>query len=308
MTALSTPKHPMSGVWPQLLVLACIWGGSFPANRLALAEVGVFSVVAFRVTGGMLALWAFVLARGYPIPRGARIWASFMVLGLLNNALPFSLIVWGQRHIDSGLASIINASTAIFGVAVAALVFRDEPLTLRRSFGVGLGFAGVVTAIGFGALAHLDLTSLAQLAVLASSLSYACATTFGRAMVKGVAPQVTAAAMLTCASAVMVPMALATDGWPALNYAAPTWGALAYLALMSAAVAYLLYYRVLAVAGAGNLSMVTLLVAPVAILLGAVQFGEALPHRAFAGFALLAAGLVVIDGRLIAMARPKPTG
>lgn len=305
---MPSPTHKLSGVWPQLLLLATIWGGSFAANRLALAEVGVFSIVAFRVTGGMLVLWTYVLARGYAVPKRAAVWVSFMVLGLLNNALPFSLIVWGQRHIDSGLASIINASTAIFGVAVAALVFRDEPLTLRRSLGVGLGFAGVVTAIGFGALAKLDLTSLAQLAVLASSASYACAAAFGRARLGGVSPQVIAAAMLTCASAVMLPLALATDGWPALNYTLPTWGALAYLAVMSAAVAYLLYYRVLAVAGAGNLSLVTLLVAPVAILLGALQFGEVLAPRAFGGFALLALGLVVIDGRLVALWRPKPAG
>jgi len=293
----------------ELLALGCIWGGSFAANRLALDEVGVFSVVAFRVAGGMLVLWIYIRARGFVVPRGARIWAAFMVLGLLNNVVPFSLIVWGQRHIDSGLASIINASTAIFGVALAALVFRDEPLTGRRSLGVGLGFCGVVTAIGYGALAQIDITSLAQLAVLGSSLSYACAGAFGRAMLRGVAPQVTAAAMLSCSSLVMVPLALATDGWPPLDYAAPTWAALAYLALMSAALAYLLYYRVLAQAGAGNVTLVTLVVAPIATLLGALQFGEALPPRAYGGFALLALGLAVIDGRLIRLKRAdKPAG
>lgn len=284
--------------WFALLALACIWGGSFPANRQALEGVEVLSVVAFRVLGGMAVLWLYVLAKGLAVPRQPKIWGAFLVMGLLNIVIPFSLIVWGQKHVDSGLASILNASTAIFGIVVAALVFRDEKLTLRRGIGVALGFGGVVVTIGPDALTALDLTSVAQLAVLAASVSYACASSFGRAMFRGVPPQVTALGMLTCAALVMAPVALVVEGWPTFAYSAPTWAALAYLSLVSAALAYLLYFRVMAAAGAGNLTLVTLLIVPVAVGLGALWFGETLPPQAYAGFALLALGLWVIDGRV----------
>ena len=299
-----TPQQTLSPrTWLELLALALIWGGSFPANRQALAELPVFSIVAFRVVGGMLVLWLYIWIRGITVPRSPRLWLAYMAMGLLNNVVPFSLIVWGQQHIEGGLAAILNAATAIFGILVAALVFGDERLTLQRGVGVALGFCGVVMVIGLQALAQVDITSVAQLAVLAASLSYACASSFGRAMFRGIAPQVTAAAMLTCSSIVMVPLALATDGWPTLPFAATTWVALAYLAILSAALAYLLYYRVLAAAGAGNLTLVTLLVAPFAIGMGAAWFGERLTAQAYGGFAVLAVGLLVIDGRAIAAVR-----
>jgi len=284
--------------WALMAALALIWGGSFPSNRLALAEVGVLTTVAFRVGIGALLMWGVVALRGIPLPRGPRVWAAFGVMGVLNNALPFTLIVWGQTRIDSGLAAILNAATAILGVAVAAAVFRDERLGLRRGVGVLLGFTGVAVAIGIGALARFDPSSLGQLAVLGAALSYAFAGAFGRVTTRGMAPELAAAGMLSAAALVMVPAALLVEGAPPLDLAPATWGALFYLSVIATAGAFVLYYRVMQMAGAGNLSLVTLLVAPVAIVLGAVMFDEALPLRAYLGFALLAAGLIVIDGRI----------
>jgi drug/metabolite transporter (DMT)-like permease len=220
-------------------------------------------------------------------------------MGLLNNALPFTLITWGQLTIPSGLAAIVNASTAIFGVLVAALAFRDERLTARRLTGVLLGFAGVAVAIGLHALTTLNLTSLPQLALVAAAISYALAAVFARRMLGGLPPQVAAAGMLTGSSLLMLPTALWIDGPPVLTHGAQVWGALGYLAIIATAGAYLLYYRVLGMAGAGNLSLVTLLTAPVAIVMGALILNEALPLRAYAGFALIALGLLIIDGRLL---------
>lgn len=284
--------------WALLFCLALIWGGSFLSNRAALEEVGTFTIVAVRVTGGAALMWAWVLARGLPLPRGARYVGVFLLMGLLNNALPFSLIVWGQNHIPSGLAAILNAATAIFGIAVAAIVFADEKLTPRKAIGVMLGFAGVTTAIGLANLRALDLTSAAQLAILGSSLCYGLAGAFARVAMRGVAPEVATAGMLTGAVTIMVPLALVTEGVPSLDYAPATWAALAYLAAAATALAYILYYTVLSAAGAGNLSLVTLMVAPVAIVLGALVYGEALPPRAYVGFALLAIGLLTIQGRI----------
>ena len=285
--------------WAELLLLAAIWGGSFISNRLALNEVPVLTTVAFRVAGACILLWVYVRLRRLPVPRSPWIWLAFLAMGLLNNALPFTLITWGQLTIPSGLAAIVNASTAIFGVLVAALAFRDERLTARRLTGVLLGFAGVAVAIGLHALATLNLTSLPQLALVAAAISYAVAAVFARRVLGGLPPQVAAAGMLTGSSLLMLPTALWIDGPPVLTHGAQVWGALGYLAIIATAGAYLLYYRVLGMAGAGNLSLVTLLTAPVAIVMGALILNEALPLRAYAGFALIALGLLIIDGRLL---------
>ena len=276
-----------------------IWGGSFISNRLALNEVPVLTTVAFRVAGACILLWVYVRLRRLPVPRAPRIWLAFLAMGLLNNALPFTLITWGQLTIPSGLAAIVNASTAIFGVLVAALAFRDERLTARRLTGVLLGFAGVAVAIGLHAFATLNLASLPQLALVAAAISYALAAAFARRVLGGLPPQVAAAGMLTGSSLLMLPTALWIDGPPVLTHGAQVWGALGYLAIIATAGAYLLYYRVLGMAGAGNLSLVTLLTAPVAIVMGALILNEALPLRAYAGFALIALGLLIIDGRLL---------
>ena len=223
-------------------------------------------------------------------------------MGLLNNVIPFTLIVWGQTQVESGLAAILNAATAIFAVLLSALVFDDERLTPRKGVGVTLGFIGVAMAMGVGHLFALDPRSLGQIAILGASVSYACAAACGRVALKGLRPEVSAAGMLTGAALVMIPLALWREGTPTLDYTPATWAALLYLALMASALAYLIYYAVLQVAGAGNLSLVTLLILPIAIALGALVYGEALPLSAYLGFAVLALGLLILDGRIA----PKP--
>ncbi|MEQ9693348.1 DMT family transporter [Shimia sp. SDUM112013] len=285
--------------WGELFLLALIWGAVFLAARLALDEVGVLTAVAHRTFWAALVLWGVVLIARFPVPRDPAIWVGFFGMGLLNNVLPFTLLNWSQLHIESGLTSIFNATTAIFGVLVAALFFADEKLSLRKLIGVGLGFFGVATAIGLDALRSFDLTSLAQLAAIAATLSYALAGVWARKRLGGLAPPVAAAGMLTMSALMALPAAWIVDGPLQINLSATTWGALAYMAVIATAGAYLLYYRVLAMAGSGNLMLVTLLIPPFAIVLGAVVLKESLPPNAFAGFALLALGLVILDGRLI---------
>jgi drug/metabolite transporter (DMT)-like permease len=284
----------------ELTLLALIWGGSFLAIRVALDEVTVFHSVAWRVAPAALVLWAWVLIRRLPVPRAPRIWAAFLVMGFLNNVVPFTLMAWAQLHIETGLTSILNATTAIFGTLLAALVFADERLTARKVIGVTLGFAGVVAAIGAEALSGLDFRSLAQLAVLAGTLSYAVAGLWARARLGGLRPEVAAAGMLTGSSLVMVPMSVALEGWPSFALQPATWAAIGYYALVSTALAYLLYYRVLAMAGSANLLFVTLMIPPVAIVLGTLVRGEALAPSAFLGLGLLGLGIVFLDGRLVA--------
>lgn len=292
--------------WAALLMLSLIWGASFLSVRIALDEIGPLTAVAHRTGWAMLILWGYVLIRRLALPTGLRIWGAFLVMGLLNNAIPFSLMAWGQLHIETGLTSILNASTAIFGVIAAAVFFADERLTARKAIGVSMGFIGVSTAIGLESFKDFDIRSLGQLAVIGGTISYALAGVWARKTLGHLKPQVAAAGMLTGASVVTIPAAWLVEGPISLALQPQTWAAIAYYAVVATAIAYMLYYRVLAMAGSGNLMLCTLMVAPVAIVLGAIVLGEALPLRAYIGFAILAFGLLVLDGRLFKPLQHSP--
>lgn len=295
-----TQKSVSSRAWIELGLLAALWGGSFLAMRLALDDIGPLTLVLHRTGWAALALWAVIVVMRVPVPRAPRAWGAFLVMGALNNAIPFALLAWGQLTLESGLTAIFNASTAVFGVLIAALVFADERLAWRKLIGVGLGVLGVAVAIGPGALSGLDLRSTAQGAVLLAAVSYACASVWGRAHLGSYPPVINAAGMLTCATLLILPPVLWVEGVPSLSLSTQTWGALAYVSIGASAMAYVLYYRVLAMAGSGNLMLVTLLLPPIAIVLGAVVLDERLTQGAFGGFTLLALGLLIVDGRILA--------
>lgn len=284
--------------WSELLLLSAIWGASFLAFAVALEELPVFTIVAHRVGWAALLLWCLVPVLNIPVPRGFRDWSACLLMGVLNNAIPFSLIVWGQKSIESGLAAILNSTTALFAVPIAALIFADERLSANRVVGVTVGFCGVVIAVGSEALSGFDLRALGQLAILCASLSYACASVWGRSRLAHLDPRAAALGMLTGSSLVIVPLAIAIDGPPDLSLGNQTWAAIAYLAVAATVAAYLLYYRVLASAGAANLMLATLLIAPIAIVLGALVLDEALHWSAFAGFVLLGLGLLIMNGQI----------
>lgn len=294
----STPRAMPAAAWIGLFTVAAFWGGSFVAIRVAVQEVPVLSLVALRVLGASLVLLVFLRLSGLRFPRGAKVWSALLVQSFVGYTVPFFLIGWGQKYLTSGLASILNASTAVFGVLIAAMVLKDERLSRQRGIGVTLGFAGVAVAMGLETLATLDLTSLAQLALLAASLSYAISNAWNRAKLRETDPRLVAGITLSLASAQLVPLALLHDGLPTVVWSLPAVASIAYLSVVSTALAYMVYYRVLALAGAGNASLVTLLVAPIAIVLGAVILGEQLALNDYLGFALLALGLLIIDGRL----------
>ena len=293
-----TDQKSLSGrAWAEMLVLALIWGGSFLSIRIALDEISPLMSVAHRVTWAMLVLWVVVAVMRIPLPRNPRIWFAFLVMGLLNNVIPFVLMAWGQLHIESGLTSILNAFTAVVGVVMAALFFSDERLTPRKIIGVVLGFFGVAVAIGLENFKNFDLRSLAQLAVIGGTVAYAVAGVWARKNLVGMLPQLAAAGMLTGATVIMLPLVYFVEGLPTFDLHPRTLLAIGYYAVIATATAYLLYYRVLAMAGSGNLMLVTLLVAPVAITLGAVVLSEKLSANALIGFVILAVGLIILDGR-----------
>ena len=284
--------------WIDLVLLALLWGGSFLAIREALDEIGFLSSVAHRVLWASIVLWALVAVRRLSVPRSLRVWGAFFVMGCLNNVIPFSLMAWGQLSIESGLTAILNSAAAVWAVLVAEMFFADERLTMRRFIGVMIGFLGVSTAIGLQNLASLELRSLAQLAVIGGTISYAFAGCWARAQLPEQSPLIAAAGMLTCSTLVMLPLSWAVEGPLEFDLSLSTWTAIAYYALAGTAVAYVLYYRILAAAGAGNLLLVTLMIPPIAIMLGSWARDEALASGAYLGFAILGAGLLVLDGRI----------
>lgn len=305
-TSRMTVQKTISGrAWGEMILLATIWGGSFLSIRIALDEIGPLTSVAHRTFWAMCVLWAVVVFMRLPISRAPRIWIGFLGMGLLNNVIPFALMAWGQLYIETGLTSILNGATAIFGVLVAALLFADERITLRKGVGVLLGFFGVATAIGLENFRSFDIRSLAQLAIIAGTISYALAGSWARIFLGGLPPQVAAAGMLTGSTLITVPLAWFAEGPISLALEPDTLMAIGYYAIIATAGAYLLYYRVLAMAGSGNLMLVTLLIVPVAITLGALVRHEALEPNAYIGFGLLALSLIILDGRVWAMIRHR---
>ncbi|MEJ6509509.1 MAG: DMT family transporter [Octadecabacter sp.] len=299
-----TPQRIISSrTWAELFVLALIWGSVFLAVRLALDEVPFVTSVAHRVFWAAIILWIYVWLRGLSVPRDRRTWIALLVMGCLNNVIPFSLMAWGQLQIESGLASVFNSATAIFGVIIAALILADERLTTRKVVGSLIGFFGVATAIGLESLRNFDIISLAQLAVVAGTISYGFAGVWARINLSALTPQVAAAGMLTGSSIVMVPAAFVIDGVPSFDLSATALGAIAYYVIFATAGAYLLYYRILAAAGSANLMVVTLLMPPISIMLGALVLDETLSTNVYVGLAFLALGLTILDGRLLARLR-----
>ena len=185
-----------------------------------------------------------------------------MGIGLLNNALPFSLIFWGQTNIGSGLVSILNGTTVVFGAVVAGILLVDEPLTARKIIGALFGIFGVAVIMGLDALTNFDPRNLAQLAVLGAALSYAFAGVWGRRFLSGYPPIMNAFGMLVCSTALMIPTAIYFEGIPTVSLSIEVWNSLLAVAVLSTALVYLLYFKILVRAGSSNLMLVTLLIPP----------------------------------------------
>ena len=286
--------------WAILLSLAIIWGGAFFFIAVAVREIPPLTYVWLRISIASLALWAYVWWRGgsLGLPRSA--WGSILLLAAMNNVLPFLLFGWAQTQIASGLASILNATTPIWGVVVAHMFLGDERMTPRKIAGILLGFGGVAVMIGPDLLASLGTDTLAQLACLFASLSYALAGVWARRFKgQGLSPVAVSTGQLTAGALLMLPLALLVDRpWLAPLPSAGAIGAILALAIICSALGYVLYFKLIDSAGATNALLVTLLVPPVAILLGVLFLSESMAPGDFAGLALIAVGLAAIDGRL----------
>lgn len=301
MTQASIQKTMTASDWGLLAILSIVWGGSFLFVGVAVRELPPLTIVAVRVVTAALALLLVLKLMRVVLPRTRQAWAAFLGMSILNNVIPFTLIVWGQGYIASGLASILNATMPLFTVIVAHYLTDDERLTGQRLAGVVVGFIGVAVMIGAAVLTSWDASILAQLAVLGAALSYGFSGVFGRRFkTMGIPPLATAAGQVTVSSALLLPAALIVDRpWTLGLPSTGTILSLVALGLVSTAFAYLIFFRLLARAGATNVGLVTFLIPVSAILLGVLILGETLAARHFAGMALIGVGLVLIDGRVM---------
>jgi len=293
--------------WGMLLALSVVWGASFFFNGVAVKELPTFTVVVARVALAALILHIVIRIVGLKVPTDRRVVTAFFSMAFINNVIPFSLIVWGQSHIASGLASILNATTPLFAVIIAHYFTGDEKLSWGRFIGVIIGLTGVTIMVGNDALQAFGVNVVAQLAVLGAAFCYAVSGVFARRFRRmGISPIATATGQLTAASIMLVPVMLIVDQpWMLPMPGAETVAALIGVALLSTALAYLLYFRILATAGATNVLLVTFLVPATAILLGIFVLGEVLHLKHFIGMAMIGLGLAAIDGRAFAWLRPR---
>ena len=286
--------------WLMLLALSFLWGGSFFFVGVAVRELPTFTVVVARVALAALILLAVLRLRGIAMPTGAGVWRAFFAMGLLNNVIPFSLLVWGQAHIASGVAAILNAATPVATVVVAHFLTADERMSGLRVAGVLVGLAGVGVMVGFEAMETTGLAVWGQAACVSAAIAYAFAGVYGRRFkAMGISPIATATGQVCASSLVLLPlMAVVDQPWTLPLPGMATLASLVGVAAFSTALAYILYFRILATAGATNLLLVTLLIPATSIALGVTLLDEAMRMSHFVGLAVIGCGLLAIDGRL----------
>ncbi len=284
-------------LWTLLVILSVLWGGSFFLAEIALEDFSPYMVVTLRVGIAALVLLFYLLIIRQWLSLNAKMWLSLFIMGALNNAIPFTLITWGQVYIESGLAAILNATTPLFTVLLAHFMTQDEKMSINKVIGVLTGFVGVVCLIGPVALSGQSELALGQLAVLVAAISYAFAGIWGKRLRSLPAAQ-SAAGMLLGSTVLMLIFCLVKQESFNLQASLPGWSAIIGLAILSSALAYLIYFYILAEAGATNLLLVTFLIPLSALILGVVFLNETFNINAIIGMVLIILSLVCIDGRL----------
>ena len=284
--------------WALLLALGMIWGSSFFFNAVALKELPPLMVVALRLSVGTTFLWAAVLTLGYASPTRWSDWRDILVLALINNIVPFTLIAWGQTEIASGVAAILNATTPFFTLIVAHAFTNDEPMRPGQIAGVAVALAGVACMMGMDVISGLGSDIVGEFAVLGAAFCYGMAGVWGRRLAHH-PPLISAASQTLSSSLILLPLALLLGGKTALFTAgATTLLAILGQGVLCTSVAYVLFFLLLRSSGAGNVSLVTLIVPVNAILLGSLVLGEPLLLRHILGMSAVAMGLALIDGRI----------
>lgn len=280
-----------------ILLLSILWGCSFFFIKLSLRDITPLTMVLIRVGVSAIILTIMVYASGKKMPSSRGVWGAFFVMGALNNLIPFSLIIWGQQHVESSIASILNAASPLFSIVLAHYLTSEERMTSTRVAGVLLGLAGVGILIGFDGFQASNTRLLGQMAMLGAALCYAFSAIYGRRF-RGMPPLVIASGVLTGATVMIIPAVFLLEKPFSLQPGSVTIAALTGLTLLSTALAYVFYFKTLAITGPTNLLLVTFIIPVVAVFLGVVILGESLGLNVIIGMIFIFASLAVTDGRL----------
>ena len=290
--------------WALIILLGAVWGCSFLFNAILIREISPLWVSAGRVTIGAIICWVFFLGTRNPLPRDWSLYPQFLVLGILNYAIPFALFPFAEQTVASSIVGVINGMTPMTTVIVSQLWPGGEKATWNKSIGVVIGFIGAIIlaspSLGEGASAQV----VGLLAALAATCCYALTLNYARRF-KNVDSTVTASASLTGAALVSIPIALLFTGMPVITRI-ETWGALFGIGVFSTSFSFLLVYWLLPKVGATNLSLNTFITPISAILLGVLVLHERFQLVHVAGIVVIFLGLVFIDGRLVKRWMPKP--
>jgi len=285
----------------ELLVLAAIWGGSFLFMRVAAPELGPVALIFLRVGIAALCLAPAAALRRRGAHRGRLL--PVVVVGAINSAVPFCLLAYATLSVTAGFASILNATSPLWGAMVAHLWLRDR-LTPARALGLVIGFGGVVFLVWGRISFRPGGTGLAVVAALAATLSYGVAASYAKRRLGGVDPLAVAAGSQIAAALLLAPAALFL--WPAGPVSPRAWGAVAALGVACTAVAYVLYFRLIAHVGPARAISVTFLIPPFAIAWGAMLLGEPLGARTLAGALVVLAGTALATGLVKGSPAPSP--
>ena len=299
--------------WAGFGTLALIWGSSFLFIRIGVAQLPPFQLVFIRTAIAAIGLNVVVLMRGKRLPTDRRGIGDLLFLGIVNTVFPFALITWGETHIESGLASVLQGTAALFTLVVAHFAFADERITLRKILGLLIGFLGVVVLASRStgrAISNADATVhlLGQLAIVAASLCYAIGGSYGRkAMQTRLDPIVVAAGAMTVAAVItgIITYALPLTGGPApvaLTQLEPrVLGAILTLGLLNTFVAYLIFYSLVAALGAARASMITYVIPVVGLVLGATFLSEQVDARLIIGAGMILGSIGIVNLNIVAL-------
>jgi drug/metabolite transporter (DMT)-like permease len=284
--------------WGLLVLLSFVWGISFFFIKIALKGFSPLTIVFGRVVTAALALNVILRLRGESLPRKWTDWRHFLIIGIFNNVIPFTLIAWAGTQISSGLTSILNASAPLWAVLIAHF-YNNEKITPLKILGMLLGFGGVSVMIGVESLAGIGMNTLAQIGMLAATLSYAAAGAYTQRVKHQYSPTLLATGQVTVSTVIMLVLAALIDQpWLKPMPSLVSWVSVIELGLVGTTIAYLIYFKVLRTAGASNALLTTFMIPVTALFFGITFLGESLQYYHFIGMALIAGGLLSIDGRV----------
>ena len=278
-----------------LLLLSTVWGASYLFIKIAVSEVPPLTLVAGRLLLSAVLMWILLRILGQSMPRRRSAWGAYAVMGFLSGLLPFALISWGEQYIPSGLAALLQATMPIFTVILAHFLAEDESLTWKKALGIMIGFLGVVLLMLPDLRQGLQTNWMGQLAIIASSLSYACAAIFARKRLRGQSPLASTTGQLTMGALYTLPLSLLVDQPFDLAPSPPALAAWLVLSLLGTVLAYVIYYTLLERTSATFVSTVTYIIPINGLILGALILGEPLTGTILGSSALILFGVLLVS-------------